>query len=77
MVMLVDLHYVEDLMKPLICSLLLLLSGCATMENYCDNHGKTCVLAGEAAVVVVVAVVAVKATDHNHVNVVQNPPPTK
>jgi hypothetical protein len=49
-------------MKLVICSLLLLLSGCATLENYCDEHSRNCVVGTEIAVGVAVGVVAIAAT---------------
>ncbi len=58
-------------MKTLICALMLAsLTGCATMENYCDNHSRTCVVGAEVAVMAVVAVVAVEATKKDQVNVI-------
>jgi hypothetical protein len=51
----------------------LALTGCATMENFCDGHPRTCVLGTTAVVVVATSVVLVETTKHNTIQNPQNP----
>ncbi len=62
-------------MKSSIAAVALLLGGCASVSNYCEEHPRPCVLGTTAVVAIGVGIVAVHASSHNQVVVVQNPKP--